>query len=103
MLFGFEWDTSSNWAFAVSILPILLTALLTTLKAAAAGFALALAFGLVLAVLKGAPLRVVRWPAALVVEFLRDTPLLIQLFFVFYVLPQWTGWAITPFVAGALA
>jgi len=103
MLFGFEWDTSSDWAFALSILPILLTALLTTLKAAAAGFALALVLGLLLAALKGAPLRLLRWPAALVVEFLRDTPLLIQLFFVFYVLPQWTGWAISPFVAGALA
>src|SRR5690606_37360196 len=80
MLFGFEWDTSSDWAFALSILPILLTALLTTLKAAAAGFALALVLGLLLAALKGAPLRLLRWPAALVVEFLRDTPLLIQLF-----------------------
>lgn len=103
MLFGFEWDTSSNWAFALSILPILLTALITTLKATAVGFALAMVLGLLLAALKGMPTRLVRWPAAFVIEFLRDTPLLIQLFFVFYVLPDVTGITVPAFVAGVVA
>ncbi len=30
-----------------------------------------------------------RWPVGVVTEFVRDTPLLVQLFFLFYVLPEW--------------
>lgn len=103
MLFGLEWDTSSTLAFATSVLPILLIAMLKTIQAAVVGFLLAMLLGLMLAGLKGSPRRMVSWPAAFVVEFLRDTPLLIQLFFVFYVFPQWTGILISPFVAGAAA
>lgn len=103
MLFGFEWDTSSNLAFAVSILPILLTGLVTTMQATVIGFVLAMIIGLALAALKGAPVRLISWPAAGVIEFLRDTPLLIQLFFVFYVLPELTGILIPALVAGVVA
>ncbi len=103
MLFGIEWDTSSPLNFAVSILPILLIAMITTIKAAGAGFLLAILLGLVLAGLKSVPLKLVSWPAAFIIEFLRGTPLLIQLFFVFYVLPVWTGFLIPPFIAGATA
>jgi polar amino acid transport system permease protein len=31
----------------------------------------------------------VRWPVGVVTEFVRNTPLLVQLFFLFYVLPEW--------------
>lgn len=103
MLYGIHWDTSSDWAFLLSIIPILLRAMVVTLEATAVGFLLAMVIGLILAALKGVPLRIVSWPAAFVIEFLRDTPLLIQLFFVFYVLPQWTGLLIPAFVAGVTA
>jgi polar amino acid transport system permease protein len=103
MLFGFEWDTSTNLAFAYSILPILLTAMITTIKATVVGFLLAMVVGLILAALKGVPLKLISWPAGFIIEFLRDTPLLIQLFFVFYVLPDVTGVLIPPFIAGVTA
>jgi polar amino acid transport system permease protein len=102
MLFGIAWDTSSHWAFAVSILPILLKGLWVTVQATAVGFALAAVLGLVWAALKGSHLRVVRWPATLVTEFLRDTPLLAQLFFLYYVLPEF-GIVLPAFLTGALA
>ena len=88
MLFGFEWDTSSPLAFTWSILPILLVGLGTTIAAAVVGFLFALVIGLVLAVLKSMRSRLVAWPAILVAEFLRDTPLLVQLFFLYYGLPK---------------
>ncbi|HLQ85008.1 MAG TPA: ectoine/hydroxyectoine ABC transporter permease subunit EhuD [Salinisphaeraceae bacterium] len=103
MLFGIEWDTSSTLAFAMSIIPILLVGGITTIKATVIGFLLAMVLGLVLAGLKGMPVKIISWPASFVLEFLRGTPLLIQLFFVFYVLPQVTGWLIPAFVAGAIA
>lgn len=103
MLFGIEWDTTNLLTFSWSILPILLIGGITTVKAAVVGFLLAMVLGIILAGLKGASSRFISWPASFVLEFLRGTPLLIQLFFVFYVLPQVTGWLIPAFVAGALA
>jgi polar amino acid transport system permease protein len=102
MMYGFTWDTSSTLAFALSILPILGIGLIVTLEAAAAGFAIALIFGLVLALLRRSRFVVVAWPTALVIEFLRDTPLLVQLFFLYYVLPIY-GIVLPAFATGALA
>src|SRR5690554_3988130 len=102
MRFGIAWDTSSGWAFAISILPILLRGLVVTIQATVVGFLIALVVGLVWAALKAAPLKIVSWPAATVTEFLRDTPLLIQLFFLYYVLPEY-GIVLPAFMTGALA
>jgi len=102
MLFGISWDTSSNGAFAVSILPILLRGLLVTIEASIVGFVIALTLGLALASLKSNRRRAVSWPARLLTEFIRDTPLLVQLFFLYYVLPDY-GVVLPAFLTGALA
>ena len=102
MLFGIEWDTSNNWLFAGSILPILLKGLVITIQATVLGFAVAAVLGLVLAALKSARLRIISWPARLITEYIRDTPLLIQLFFLYYVLPEY-GIVLPAFLTGALA
>ena len=93
MLFGLSWDTDhGELAFAISILPILLRGLLVTLEASIAGFA----------VVKSARSRWVAWPAVAVTEFCRDTPLLVQLFFLYYVLAD-VGIILPAFLTGALA
>lgn len=102
MLFGIEWDTSGPLAFAVSILPILLIGMWVTIQATVIGFFVALVLGLIWAVLKGAPSRFVSWPAKVFTEFLRDTPLIVQLFFLYYVLPEF-GIILPAFLTGALA
>ncbi|AKR54633.1 putative amino-acid ABC transporter permease protein y4tG [Youhaiella tibetensis] len=102
MLFGYEWDLSSPLAFAISILPILLTGMVVTIQATVLGFFVALVLGLVWAVLKAAPSRFIAWPARVVTEFIRDTPLLVQLFFLYYVLPEY-GIVLPAFLTGALA
>lgn len=102
MLFGFEWDTSTPLNFALSILPILMRGLLVTMQATLLGFLVAIVFGLALAALKSAPTRIISWPAIAITEFIRDTPLLIQLFFLFYVLPEY-GIVLPAFLTGALA
>jgi len=102
MLFGIEWDTTNNLTFAVSILPILLRGMVVTIQATVLGFFIALVLGLVLAALKAAPARIVSWPALAITEFIRDTPLLIQLFFLYYVLPEY-GIVFEAFLTGALA
>ncbi|MEQ4617239.1 MAG: ectoine/hydroxyectoine ABC transporter permease subunit EhuD [Corticimicrobacter sp.] len=102
MLFGIEWDTSSAWAFAWSILPILLRGMVVTLQATVVGFVLAAILGLLLAMLKASRCRAIAWPARAITEFLRDTPLLAQLFFLYYVLPEY-GIVLPAFLTGALA
>jgi len=102
MMYGFTWDTSSTLSFALSILPILGIGLIVTLEAAAAGFAIALVLGLVFALLRRSRFVAISWPTALVIEFLRDTPLLVQLFFLYYVLPIY-GIVLPAFFTGALA
>ena len=102
MLFGIEWDTTNNWTFAISILPILLKGLVVTIKATVIGFLIALILGLILAALKSARLKIISWPAYFITEFIRDTPLLVQLFFLYYVLPEY-GIILPAFMTGALA
>src|SRR5690349_19329349 len=102
MIYGYAWDTSSTLAFALSILPILGIGLIVTLEATITGFAIALVAGLGLALLRRSRLRLISWPTAAAVEFIRDTPLLVQLFFLYYVLPVY-GIVLPAFLTGALA
>jgi polar amino acid transport system permease protein len=78
-----------DWQFALSIMPALLRASLTTIGITIAAFALALVGGLILALMRRSSLRVLSWPATAVIEFVRSTPLLIQLYFLFYVMPEY--------------
>lgn len=59
MIYGYAWDTSSTLSFAISILPILAIGLTVTLKAAATGFAIALVLGLVFALLRRSPYKII--------------------------------------------
>ena len=80
----FRWDGE----FALSILPQLLRAAVITLQATVVGFALAVVIGLAFALLRRGP-RPVSWPVGFVVEFLRSTPLLVQLYVLYFLLPAY--------------
>lgn len=102
MIYGYHWDLSSPLAFAWSILPILGIGLIVTIEATILGFLVALVLGLVFALLRRARSRLIAWPMMVVIEFLRDTPLLVQLYFLYFVLPQY-GIVLPAFLTGALA
>lgn len=95
---GFSWD----WQFAWDVLPTLLEGLAVTVQATIAGSAIALTFGLLWCVLRLARIPVVSRIVWFLVEFLRGTPFLVQLYFVFYVLPKY-GILFSPLVTGILA
>lgn len=88
-----------DWQFAWQILPDLLRASIYTIGITLTGFAIALVVGLGLAVMRRSRLRVLSWPSAFLIEFIRSTPLLIQLFFLFYVLPDY-GMTFSALVTG---
>lgn len=77
-----------DFAFALQILPALLWAAMKTVGITLVGFAIALVGGLALALMRRSRLQFVAWPAAATIEFVRSTPLLIQLYFLFYVMPE---------------
>ncbi|WP_422376631.1 ectoine/hydroxyectoine ABC transporter permease subunit EhuD [Roseibium sp.] len=94
----FDW----NWEFTWQILPKLLSATGNTLLAAGIGYAIAVVLGLAFAIsLRTAP-NPVRFVLREAIEFIRSTPLLLQIFFVFYVGPQF-GLRLCPWSSGMLA
>ena len=79
-----EW----RWDFAFEILPQMLLATLNTIMAAGIGYAIAVVVGLFFLLGQRTPSKIVNIINREIVEFIRSTPLLIQLFFVYFVLPQ---------------
>lgn len=90
-----------SWDFAWSILPQLLSAIHITILATLTGFLLALVGGMVLVFGRRAKRKWLAWLTAGFVEFVRSTPLLVQLYFIFYGLPA-IGISLSPFTAGVL-
>lgn len=92
-----EWD----WDFAWSILPTLLAGFKVTLIATALGAVVAAVLGLAFAILRRSRNRALALCTGFVVEFIRGTPLLVQLYFIFYVLPD-LGIRLPALAAGVL-
>ncbi|MFF9015151.1 ectoine/hydroxyectoine ABC transporter permease subunit EhuD [Streptomyces sp. NPDC014870] len=93
-----NWD----WSAVVDFLPRFLDGVLVTLQVLALGSLISFSLGLVWALGFGARSRPVRWPVRAVTEFVRTTPLLVQLFFLFFVLPEW-GVQLSALATGTLA
>ena len=68
-----------------------------------ATMALAVPGGLALAFLRMSRFRLVRAPATAFVEFFRATPLILQVYWVFYVLPASVGWRLSALETGLAA
>ncbi|MFI1000731.1 ectoine/hydroxyectoine ABC transporter permease subunit EhuD [Streptomyces galbus] len=93
-----NWD----WSAVGDFLPYFWKGLLVTLQVLALGSLISFSLGLVWALLCRVPTRWVRWPVGAVTEFVRNTPLLVQLFFLFYVLPEW-GLTFSALTTGVVA
>jgi cystine transport system permease protein len=82
--------------------PVMLTGAGYTLLFALASMIGGLALGFPAAVLRMSPWAALRWPATLYVSVMRGTPLLVQIFVIYYGLPS-VGVEFTPVTAGVLA
>jgi polar amino acid transport system permease protein len=92
------WD----WGCAFEVLPRLGRATLITLQATALGYSLALVIGLILALLRRSHVRWISIPVGEAIEFLRSTPLLVQIYFIYFSGPQ-LGIEMPAWTAGILA
>lgn len=78
------WSTACAW----KVLPLLGHGAVVTLEATIFGFILAAVLGLVFAVLRMSRNPLISVPVSGFVNFIRSTPLLVQLFFMFFGLPR---------------
>ncbi|MBM3850511.1 MAG: ABC transporter permease subunit [Verrucomicrobia bacterium] len=88
----------SAWRY----LPILLEAAVTTLWVTLASMTLAVAWGLALALARCHGPRLLRPLAVAYIEVFRGTPLLLQLYFIYFGLAQALGWRLSAGVAAVL-
>ncbi|QNP63461.1 ectoine/hydroxyectoine ABC transporter permease subunit EhuD [Streptomyces genisteinicus] len=79
------WD----WSAVADFMPRFWDGVLVTLQVLVLGSLISFSLGLVWALAFRAPSRFVRWPVNVFTEFVRTTPLLVQLFFLYFVLPEW--------------
>jgi len=92
-----EWD----WNFVRQIFPILVEGVKITILATILGSMLAAIVGFGIALARRSPNRALSRSVGLLAEFVRGTPLLVQLYFIFYVLPD-AGILLSPLVAGVI-
>lgn len=93
-----EW----RWEWTWELLPRFIDATGKTLLAAGGGYAVAVVLGLVFVLAQRTPFRPLTVVVREFVELIRSTPLLLQVFFVFYVGPQF-GIQLSPWVSGLVA
>jgi polar amino acid transport system permease protein len=91
-----------DWGFIWQHAPELARGLLRTVEVSAIAIAGAWILGVVLGALRAHRLPVVSQLAAVYVEVIRNTPILVQIFFLFYGLPQ-LGIVLSPFTTAWLS
>ena len=74
--------------YIIEILPALLKAMLVTLRIAISGYLLAFVLGLLIAIIRVSGNVFLSRLLLMFTEFIRLTPILVQLFFFYYVLPE---------------
>ena len=92
-----DWD----WNFVWEIMPTLIQGVKITILATLLGSVLAAIVGLGIALARRSPNKALSRTVGWAAEFIRGTPLLVQLYFIFYVLPD-IGILLPPLVAGVI-
>jgi polar amino acid transport system permease protein len=83
----YTWEFSFVWEYRV----VFLRGLLYTLEISFLSMALAIPLGLILSLGRRSEKRTLRYLSTIIVEFIRDTPLLVHLLWIFYCIPALTN------------
>lgn len=86
---------------ALAFLPLLLKGAVVTIEITAGAFVLSSALGLVFALLKVSRNRVISTAGATIVNVIRGLPIIVQLFYIYFVLPD-LGVQLSAFQAGVI-
>lgn len=88
-----------NFDLVVNSFPLLIVGAGVTIKITALSVALGVVIGLFVGIARISRIKLLRVLAAIYVDFFRGTPLLVQIFLVYFALPVITGQRVDPFVA----
>ncbi|RSN20014.1 ectoine/hydroxyectoine ABC transporter permease subunit EhuD [Streptomyces sp. WAC 05977] len=92
-----------SWESAANSVPLLLEGLLVTVEITLLASAVGYVLGLVFALIHRTGIPVLSPAVRLFIEFVRSTPLLIQVFVLYYVIQPVGGMTLSPFVTGVIA
>jgi polar amino acid transport system permease protein len=70
-----------DWEYLFHLVPQMFRGLYITARATVLGFLIAVTLGFLMALARRSRVRVVSWPTALIIEFIRSTPILVQFVF----------------------
>ena len=96
-----------NWKAVLDSIPILNKAALLTIELTAGAVAIGVVIGLFMALARLSKFKLVRALAIGYIDFFRGTPLLVQIFLVYFLVPRFLHWETLPdnyqYIAGVLA
>ncbi|WP_258804269.1 amino acid ABC transporter permease [Pseudarthrobacter sp. NS4] len=96
---GYNFD----WNVVVSALPRMLEGLGITLQITIITIVISMVLAIPVAVARMSKIEVIRWAAQGYIEIFRCTPLLVQLFWIFYALPALTGVTLPGYTSAVIA
>jgi His/Glu/Gln/Arg/opine family amino acid ABC transporter permease subunit len=91
------------WSIFYDNFDLLLSGLWVTVQVSVMAFAISVFAGLALCMGTISRTRALRWPAVLVMEFCRNTPILVQLVWVHFAWPEILGVTLTPWQSAVTA
>ena len=92
-----------DWQAAINSIPYLLKGVPYTLMISFGGLVIGFVLGIIFGLLSINKHWFLRWPATAYIEIFRGTPILVQVLFIFYGLPDLIGGPINPLTAGIAA
>ena len=92
-----------RWDLVIESFPLLLVAAGVTIKITALSVGIGMCIGIFAGIFRASPLAPLRWISTIYIDFIRGTPLLVQLFILYFGLPAVIGRPIDPFIAAITA
>ena len=92
-----------NLGLVVNSFPLLLMGAVVTIQITVLSVLLGVLIGLFVGIARISSFRLIRWAAAVYVDFFRGTPLLVQIFLIYFAIPVITGQRMDPFMAAISA
>jgi polar amino acid transport system permease protein len=96
-------DYDFDWGVVADAWPHLMDGLLVTLEIAAITIVLSMFLAIPVAVARMSQIEIIRWVAQGYIELFRCTPMLVQLFWMYYALPAVTGLTIPGYTSAVIA
>ena len=96
-------DMNLNVDLMINSLPLLITGAGITIQITAISVGLGLVIGMFVGIARISNVKLLRWLAAIYIDFLRGTPLLVQIFLIYFALPVILEQRVDPFIAAITA